>query len=80
MVKLAFQRVGKHYLNVYKSCGPVSQRQAVLKADHENRVCSPGTHFCISMTLTEKLRARGGALKGEGEKTKRPLVKQGREI
>lgn len=40
IVKLAFQRAPKHYLNVYKSSGPVSQRQAVLKADHENRVCS----------------------------------------
>jgi len=40
IVKLVFQSAPKHYLNVYKSSGPGSQRQAVLKAGHENRVYS----------------------------------------
>ncbi len=40
IVKLVFQSDPKHYLNVYKSSGPVSQRQAVLKDGHENRVYS----------------------------------------
>ncbi|KAL1277469.1 hypothetical protein QQF64_024142 [Cirrhinus molitorella] len=69
-VKLAFQSAPEHYLNVYESSGPVSQRQTALKAGHENRVCSRSTLLHINDAHCEIKRERGSHERRE--KNKKP--------